>query len=74
MKTLDLYETKRVLREHIVDQHRAMRIAETMGIYPQAVYKWCNPKYMVVPSLDHLIELADILGVDMTTLVVIKEV
>lgn len=40
----------------------------------QAVYKWMNPRYKTIPSLDHLIQLAYILGCSLEDLLVIKEV
>jgi hypothetical protein len=40
----------------------------------QSVYKWFSPKSSTIPSLDHLVVLAELLNCHIDDLLVIKEI
>ena len=39
----------------------------------QAVYKWVNPKYKSIPSVDNLVKLSKLLGCQLEDLLVTKD-
>ncbi len=70
-KTLDFYET--CMRIKAVCRKKGMtvgRLAEEMNLSKQTVYAWFSAKKL--PSIDHLIELADLLEVSVDELLVTR--
>ncbi len=70
-KTLDCYGTGILIRN--MCEKRGMTagfIADNLNVSQQTVYSWYSAKKL--PTLDHLVELADILNVSMDELVATK--
>ena len=73
MATIDMTATGKKIKGFLRDKGIKVKdVAENLGFastYP--VYKWINGQNM--PTLDNLVALADVIGVPITDLLVIKK-
>lgn len=73
MATVDMIETGNKIKEFLKDNGiKTKDVAEALGFtsaYP--VYKWINGQNL--PTIDNLVALADMIGVPITDLLVIKK-
>ena len=73
MATIDMAATGKKIKGFLQDKGIKVKdVAENLGFasaYP--VYKWINGQNM--PTLDNLVALADMMGVPITDLLVIKK-
>ena len=51
------------------DVRKLLSLAST-----QAIYKWINPGFKSIPSIDHLVQLADILDCTIDELIITDEI
>ena len=72
-KVLDKNKTCFRIRE-VCTKHNVSinQLAEYMDVSPQTVYSWFGAKKL--PSIDHLVELSDLLDVHIGDLIVTREV
>ncbi|MCR5591556.1 MAG: helix-turn-helix domain-containing protein [Lachnospiraceae bacterium] len=71
-KTMDMYRTCQNIRSLCEYKgYSAGSIAEELNISKQTVYCWFSAKKF--PSIDHIVELSDILGVPIDEMIVRKE-
>ena len=47
-------------------------VANSLGVSAEAVYKWINSKNTVIPDIDHLVGLSNLLDVSIDDLIVRK--
>ena len=71
-RTLDRDRTCELIKKMCEKKGIAVNfIVDTLNVSQQAVYAWYSAKKL--PSLDHLVELADLLDVTTDDLIVSKE-
>lgn len=67
-RTLDKDKTCRTIKDICRKKHiSAITLAELLNVTEQTVYSWFSAKKL--PSIDHLIEIADILEVTLDDLI-----
>ena len=72
-KVLDKNKTCYKIREMCTKHNVSInQLTEYMDVSPQTVYSWFGAKKL--PSIDHLVELSDMLDVHIGDLIVTKEV
>lgn len=71
MVSIDLEQTGRHLRALMAEKGlNPKRVGEIMGLEYNAAYKWVWGKCL--PNAEHLVELADILGVPIEDILVVE--
>ncbi len=76
LKVIDIAETSRRIRECVTERGlKASDIQKLLHLQSiQAIYSWYSPKSKSLPSLEHLLQLADILNCTMEDLLVTRDV
>lgn len=72
-RTIDVIQTKANLAELISNHGSICHVAADLGLSPTAVYRWVSFAYPSIPTLDHIVELASLLGVTLDDIVATKE-
>ena len=76
LKMIDIAETSRRIRDQVAAKNlKASDIQKLLHLQSiQGIYAWYSPKSKSLPSLEHLLQLADILNCTMEDLLVTREV
>ena len=76
LKVIDIAETSLRIRERVAAKNlKATDIQKLLHLQSiQGIYSWYSPKSKSLPSLEHLLQLADILNCTMEDLLVTREV
>ncbi len=76
LKVIDIAETSRRIRDRVAERGlKASDIQKILHLQSiQGIYAWYRPKSKSLPSLEHLLQLADILNCKMEDLLVTREI
>ena len=76
IKVIDIVETSRRIRDRVAAKNlKASDIQKRLHLQSiQGIYAWYSTKSKSLPSLEHLLQLADLLGCTMEDLLVTREV
>ncbi len=76
LKVIDIADTSRRIRDQVAAKNlKASDIQKLLHLQSiQGIYAWYSPKSKSLPSLEHLLQLADILNCTMEDLLVTREV
>ena len=76
MKVLNYAETSLNLKNRFAEKHLSCKdVQERLSLAStQAIYKWINPSFKNLPSIDHLVQLADILDCTIDELLITSEI
>ena len=76
LKVIDIAETSRRIRDRVAAKNlKASDIQKRLHLQSiQGIYAWYSTKSKSLPSLEHLLQLADILNCTMEDLLVTREV
>ena len=76
LRVIDIAETSRRIKDRVADRNiKAADIQKMLHLQSiQGIYAWYSPKSQSLPSLEHLLQLADLLECSMEDLLVTREI
>lgn len=76
LRVIDIAETSRRIKDRVADRNiKAADIQKMLHLQSiQGIYAWYSPKSKSLPSLEHLLQLADLLECSMEDLLVTREI